>query len=114
MWFKHRAWIPVAWLLALGNLAAVWFAAQPGEPLHAALHALLGAGFALGAQRLMARRRSAVHGDHVQDTLEQNEHLQQALDDMQPRLLELEERLDFAERLLTRYRDAERLDAPPR
>ena len=29
MWFKHRAWIPVAWLLCFGNLAAVWFAARP-------------------------------------------------------------------------------------
>ena len=59
MWFKHRAWIPVAWLLSLGNLAAVWFAAQPAEPWHATVHSLLALWFGLGAQRLMTRQRPA-------------------------------------------------------
>lgn len=58
MWFKHRAWIPVSWSLAVINIAAVWFAAAPAEPLHATSHALFGALFALGAQRLSARRRA--------------------------------------------------------
>jgi steroid 5-alpha reductase family enzyme len=56
MWFKHRAWIPAAWLLSLGNLVAVWFAAQPAEAWHATIHALLAVLFGVGAQRLMARR----------------------------------------------------------
>jgi membrane protein implicated in regulation of membrane protease activity len=56
VWFKHRAWVPVAWLLSLGNLVAVWFAAQPAEPWHATTHALLAVLFALGARRLMARQ----------------------------------------------------------
>ena len=47
MWFKHRAWIPIAWLLSLANLGAVWFAALPGEPWHATTHALLAVLFAL-------------------------------------------------------------------
>ena len=59
MWFKHRAWIPIAWLLSLLNLGAVWFAALPAEPWHATIHALLAVLFAVGAQRLMARQRSA-------------------------------------------------------
>jgi hypothetical protein len=59
VWFKHRAWIPVAWLLCLGNLAAVWFAARPAEAWHATFHALLAVLFGLGAQRLAARGRSA-------------------------------------------------------
>ena len=58
MWFKHRAWIPVAWLLCLINAVAVWFAAQPGEPWHATTHALLAVLFGLGAQRLAVRRRA--------------------------------------------------------
>lgn len=58
MWFKHRAWIPIAWILAIINIGAVWFAAAPAEPLHATSHALFGALFALGAQRLTARRRA--------------------------------------------------------
>jgi hypothetical protein len=39
-------------------------------------------------------------------------HLTQALDDVQRRLGELEERLDFAERLLAKDRVAERLSPP--
>lgn len=57
MWFKHRAWIPVAWILSAGNVGAVWFAARPGEAWHASLHALLAAALAVGAQRLQLRRR---------------------------------------------------------
>jgi hypothetical protein len=40
--------------------------------------------------------------------------LRQALDAMQARLGELEERLDFTERLLTKTRDADRLALPPK
>ena len=56
MWFQHRAWIPIAWLLSLINLGSVWFAARPAEPWHATIHALLAVLFALGAQRLRARQ----------------------------------------------------------
>lgn len=58
MWFKHRAWIPIAWLLCLGNLIATWFAARPAEPWHATIHALLAVLFGLGAQRLAVRQRA--------------------------------------------------------
>jgi hypothetical protein len=76
MWFKHRAWIPIAWILSLVNLGAVWFAAQPAEPWHATAHALLAVLLGLGAQRLMARRRAlsrtdAVVGDDRAKRLEQ-------------------------------------------
>ncbi len=114
VWFKHRAWIPVAWLLSLGNVVAVWFAARPAEPWHAAIHGVLAVLFALGAQRLMARQRADAQNEHLQQTSDQNGHLQQTIDGMQARLQELEERADFAERLLARHRDSDRLDAPPR
>lgn len=53
MWFKHRAWIVVAWLLSLVNVVAVWYAVRPGEPpWHATGHALLALLFGLGGQRL--------------------------------------------------------------
>jgi uncharacterized coiled-coil protein SlyX len=39
--------------------------------------------------------------------------LRQAYDAMQNRLGELEERLDFTERLLTKQREADRLEPPP-
>jgi hypothetical protein len=62
VWFKHRAWIPIAWLLSLANVGAVWFAAQPAEPWHATAHAVLGVLFGLGAQRLSARRQALKTG----------------------------------------------------
>lgn len=39
--------------------------------------------------------------------------LRQAFDAMQNRLGELEERLDFTERLLTKHRGADQLEPPP-
>jgi hypothetical protein len=65
VWFKHRAWIPIAWLLSLVNLVSVWFAARPAEPWHASLHALLAVLLGLGAQRLMARQRALLRNDPV-------------------------------------------------
>lgn len=62
VWFKHRAWIPIAWILSLANVGAVWFAAQPAEPWHATAHAVLGVLFGLGAQRLSARRQALKTG----------------------------------------------------
>jgi len=58
VWFKHRAWIPIAWLLSVLNVAAVWFAARPGEAWHATTHALLALLLGVGAQWLNARRRT--------------------------------------------------------
>lgn len=113
MWFKHKAWIPVAWVASVANLGAVWFAAVPGEPAHATLHALLAVGFGLGARHLAVRQRLAEQHEALQDTLDQNEQLQQALEDMQSGLRELEERVDFSERLLAQHRDAAREGAPP-
>jgi hypothetical protein len=63
VWFKHRAWIPVAGLLCLANLAAVWFAAQPAEPWHATTHAVLAVLFGLGAQHLWLRKKPTVDSD---------------------------------------------------
>jgi hypothetical protein len=105
VWFKHRAWIPVAWLLCLGNVVSVWFAAAPAEPLHATVHALLAVLFGLGAQRLGLRRTLTADADVVGRVQELEERLVD-LDKLQDegRLSELEERLDFAERALVDVR----------
>jgi membrane protein implicated in regulation of membrane protease activity len=114
MWFKHRAWIPVAWLASALNLAGVWFAARPAEPWHATTHALLAVLFALGARRLSARRQALSQGELLQQTTDQNEQLRYSMGGMQARLSELEERVDFAERLLARQREGDRVSAPER
>ena len=114
MWFKHRAWEPVAWLLSLGNLFAVWFAAGPAEPWHATGHALLAVLFGLGAQRLAARKKPAADADVVERLSELETRLADLgkLQEAEGRLTELEERLDFTERALVDVRT--RAGLPPK
>ena len=62
MWFKHRAWVPVAFAASVFNVGATWFAVMPGmpgmgEPWHATMHALLAALFAAGGMHLAYRHR---------------------------------------------------------
>jgi hypothetical protein len=114
MWFKHRAWIPVAWFLSVANLASVWFAARPGEAWHATIHGLLAVLFGLGAQRLALRRSHTADADVVARLQEldaqgaDSDRLQEA----EGRVAELEERLDFTERALVDLRT--RVQLPPR
>jgi len=114
VWFKHRAWIPVAWLLCLGNLISVWFAARPAESWHATVHALLAVLFGLGAQRLAARKKPAADADVVERLSELEARLADLdnLQDVEGRLTELGERLDFTERALVDVRT--RAQLPPK
>lgn len=103
MWFKHRAWIPIAWCLSIFNLVLLPFYTGPGESLHATIHALLAVLFALGAQRLAARPRPAAESESdVADRLRA----------LEGRLGELEERLDFTERVLTEVRARGQIPRP--
>lgn len=114
MWFKHRAWISIAWALAAVNLGAILFVARTGGGTwHATIHAGLAVGFTLVARHLTVRRLTASNAARVGDGQEQNEYLMESAEEMQDRVLELEERLDFAERLLVKHREAERQEAPP-
>jgi hypothetical protein len=110
MWFRHRAWIPIAWVLSLINFGGVWFAAREGQALHATVHAVLAILLAMGAQRLRARRRPDLTS-RVVDEDEVHARLDE-LDLLKQRMSELEERVDFVERLLAKQREAQRLDPP--
>jgi hypothetical protein len=99
VWFKHRAWIPVAWLLSVGNLGAVWFAAQPAEAWHATTHALLAVLFGVGARHLMARH------DHTPATDQNNfEHLQQSVDAIALEVERISEGQRYVTKILTEVR----------
>lgn len=93
MTFKPAIWIPIAAVLAVINLGAVWFAAMPGEPLHATTHAVLAVAFALWAQRLR-HRQLGTPTDADLDALELE------VQDLRRELAAAEERVDFAERVL--------------
>lgn len=80
MWFKHRAWIPISWLLSIANVGAVWFAALPGETWHATAHAFAAVLFAVGAERLMARRRVSSGGGELTIGDERMNRLEEAIE----------------------------------
>ena len=108
MRFKPAVWFPIAGILAIVNIGATWFAARDAEPTHAMLHAALGVAFALWAERLRRRR--------IGDQNATVEDLQVQLDEIQAesrgQVAELEERLDFAERLLAQERKAQEVRPP--
>jgi hypothetical protein len=64
------------------------------------------------AQIVVVKMRASVRLPRPASDPEISE-LRQAFDAMQSRLGELEERLDFTERLLTRQHEADRLEPPP-
>jgi hypothetical protein len=102
MALNPRIWQPVAAVLSAANLVAVWFAAAPAEPLHASIHAALAVGFALGAQRLGARRRAvSITGESLAAEVLEEQSI------LRSEVAELSERLDFAERVLAEPRPAE-------
>jgi hypothetical protein len=110
MTFKPKVWFPIATALSIINVGAVWFAAAPAEPAHATIHAALGVGFALWAARLRQRLRAGqVSTGSLQDQVEQQAAaLQEAesnLASQASQLAELQDRVDFAERLLIQARD---------
>ena len=99
MTFKPRTWFPIAVVLSAVNVAAVWFAAVPAEPLHATGHAVLALTFGVWAQRLRtASARAELEAG--QDRLEAFDAFEGEMDALRRELAETQERLDFAERVL--------------
>jgi hypothetical protein len=107
---KTRFWNGVLVLLSAVNLGAVWFAAQPGEPWHATIHAGLALGFGLWAQARMRLEEARSHAGAL-DTGSGVEipALRDEVGEVRRELGEMQERLDFAERLLSQAREGDRL-----
>ena len=107
---KTRFWNSVLVLLSAVNLASVWFAARPGEPWHATIHAALAMGFGLWAQARMrlgeARSRA---GALDKESGVEIPALRDEVGEVRRELGEVQERLDFAERLLSQAREGDRL-----
>ena len=101
MTFKPRVWYPLATLLAIVNVVSVPFAVMPGEPWHATAHAVLAVAFGLWAQRL--RQRLTIEREEALETPDQAEQIDGLEDEvlrLRQELSEMQERLDFTERVL--------------
>lgn len=108
MTFKPAVWVPIAWVLALVNVVATGFAASEAEPWHAATHAVLAGAFALWAERLRRRRVS----DDDPSLAELRQEVAELNAESQRQIAELNERLDFAERLLAQDRMTQGIKPP--
>lgn len=108
MTFKSTFWHPLAVGLSLVNVAGLGYAVAVAEPWHAAVHGALAVAFGIWARRLrQGPGGGELAGMKVQ--LEQQaaalEDAQTTLDNQSAELAELQERVDFAERLLLQVRD---------
>jgi len=102
MTFKPAIWYPISVVLSVANVVAAGFAARSAEPLHAGVHAVLAVAFGLWAQRL--RRRTG--GSEAEARLEV---LETEVINLRQELSEVQERLDFAERLLAQAPEPRRV-----
>jgi hypothetical protein len=108
MTFKSAIWYPIAGVLSVINLVAVGFAAGEAEPWHAGVHAGLALAFGLWAQRLRQRRGGSelLAESELPARLEA---LEGEVGKLGQDLSEVQERLDFTERLLAQAAEARRV-----
>ena len=108
MALSRQSWSRILAGLGILNLAGMGYALGVNEARHAMLHVVLAAGFGLWAWRLKQRPADPT-ALGLQDQLEQQaavlEDAQATLADQSAQLAELQERLDFAERILAQSRD---------
>jgi membrane protein implicated in regulation of membrane protease activity len=111
MTFNPAIWYPIAILLSVANVVAIGFTAGPGQPWHAVGHAALALAFASWARRLRKRR-----GGSEQLPGERGETLEALETDvsrLRQEVSEMQERLDFAERLLAQRPEARPVEPRP-
>lgn len=106
MALNPRIWYPIAALASLANVVGVAFAARPAEPLHATIHAALAVAFAVWAQRLRARQQPAMLDSAIETEIAA---LRDEVGELRGELSDVQDRLDFAERMLSRAREMDRL-----
>jgi hypothetical protein len=107
MTFTSKYWQPAAIVLSALNLVGVGFAAGQAEPWHAGVHATLALLLGLWAQRLRGRAPA----DHGQLDLQAGlESLEFEVTRVREELSEVQERLDFAERVLAQGQEVRRLN----
>jgi hypothetical protein len=108
MTFKSAKWYPIAIILSGLNLVAAGFAAGEPQPWHVGIHATLALLFGLWAQRLRWRSRENALQAPL-DMLEAVEALEVEMSKVRQELGEVQERLDFAERVLAQAPESRRM-----
>ena len=107
-----KTWRRLAVVASVFNVAGAGFAIAAGEGWHAGIHVSLALGFGFAAQRLGEIDRKAAP-DSLQSQLDAQaaalEEAQAMLALQAKQLTELEERVDFAERMLAQARDKQKL-----
>ncbi len=106
--FKPAIWYPIAVVLSVINLVAAGFAAGEPQPWHVGMHAALALAFGLWAQRL----RQGPRGSELQaplEVLEALEALEADVSKLRQELGEMQERLDFTERVLAQGPESRRM-----
>jgi hypothetical protein len=106
MTFKSPMWYPIAGVLSAINLVAAGFAIGQAEPVHAAVHVALALAFGLWAQRL---KQGSGRGTELEARLDAVEAELGELGGLRQELGEMQERLDFAERLLAQAPETRRM-----
>src|SRR6185312_5018011 len=112
MTFKPAIWRPIAAVLSIINLVAVGFAAGQAEPWHAGVHAALALVFGVWAERLRRAPRGSELSQDRLDTLDALEALETDVSKLRLEVGEMQERLDFAERVLAQGSESRRMEPP--
>ncbi|MGH7561113.1 MAG: hypothetical protein ACRENB_08835 [Gemmatimonadales bacterium] len=111
MALNPRLWYPIAVLLSIVNVIGAVFATRitpVPSPWHVGGHVVLAVAFGLWAQRLKSRQSAEVAEP---DTVAELAVLRDEMAVVRREVAELQERLDFTERLLTQARDRQWLPA---
>ena len=110
MKFKAPIWPSVAFALSALNVAGVGYAVAAAEPMHAAAHVMFAFGFGWWGFRLRQRRREDEVDTELRETLKDPlgrlAMLESDVSTLQQELSEVQERMDFAERILARDRES--------
>ena len=104
MTFKPSIWHPITVALSAINLVGVGLAAGAGEMWHAGLHVALAAAFGVGARQLGRRMAGTESQAELQD-------VEVELAGLRQELIDAQERLDFAERMLAQGMEPRRMEA---
>ena len=112
MTFKPSIWYPIAVVASVINLVSIAFATGQSPPMHAMTHAGLAVAFGLWAQRLRhVRWQNAI--DAPSAPPEVLEGLEDEVSLLREELSEMQERLDFTERLLAQHPERGRAGPSP-